>query len=194
VPETGDRDFSAPLFLCVGAAGWRKNIGHTLSVFASINQRIPRSRLLMVGVGSAGIDAFAPEGLNRATVETVASASMSQMSDYFRRCPFLLTTSWYEGGHALAVLEAMACGCIVFARAIPSIAEIIHDRNNGVLLPCDDSVSDAAIILAALNDPADLGRMAAIARHSAWRNRWARQGLRMNRWILQLTKTNGTVG
>jgi glycosyltransferase involved in cell wall biosynthesis len=183
-----------PHYLCIGAAGWRKNTAYTLAVFASIRHLITDAKLVLVGTGSDSIAALLPPGLAPSSVEIIPAVPMQEMVSYYRRCPFLITTSLYEGGHALAVLEAMACGCIVFTRAIPSISEIIHDRHNGVLLACENPGADAAIIASVSSDRGGVERMSANARHSAWRNRWPRQGFRMNRMLLQLTKTNRTGG
>jgi glycosyltransferase involved in cell wall biosynthesis len=189
-PGAGVRKSFTPLFLCVGAAGWRKNIGYTLELFAKIRARLPDSRLLLVGTGSARVEGILPPGLESDSVESIAQASMDQMPDIYTRAPFLITTSWYEGGHALVVLEAMAWGCVVFARAIPSVAEIVHDRENGMLLSGADAAADADTIAATLNDPAGLAQMGVRAQTSARRNRWERQGLRLNRSLSLMAKTN----
>jgi glycosyltransferase involved in cell wall biosynthesis len=181
-----------PHFLCVGAAGWRKNTMHTISVFASVRQQCADARLTLVGAGSSDLTRLLPPGLDSTSMEIIATASMDDMVSHYRRNPFLITTSVYEGGHALALLEAMAGGCVVFARAIPSACEIIRDRHNGVLLPCADPAADAAIILSVLNDQGGLERMSSNARRSAMRNRWPRQGGRMNTILQRLIEPERT--
>lgn len=54
----------------------------------------------------------------------------------FNNYVFYISFSLYEG-HPKTVLEAMSCGCIVFASDIPSHNELIENNFNGVILNFD---------------------------------------------------------
>jgi glycosyltransferase involved in cell wall biosynthesis len=114
-------------------------------------------------------------------VVNVPQVSLERMEDWYRQCPYMITSTRYEGGHALTILEAMSFGCVVFASAIPAAREIIRHRHNGILLKGGRVDDDAEVIRDVV---ADRSLVDALGRHgfgTAQRNRWERQGERLMR-------------
>ncbi len=67
-------------------------------------------------------------------ITNIPSLPFQKMEGLYRAHPFLISSSRYEGGHSLAILEAMSFGMLIFASTIPSNKEIISDSINGYLI------------------------------------------------------------
>ena len=119
----------------------------------------------MVGTGvkiEDFVDALKGTKLNYLIVPYENFESMPQ---WYKQCPFFISSARYEGGHSLAILEALSFGCVVFATDIPSTREIIIDKSNGVLIGGVNDEDDAKTILDVLGDKDLLARI----RHNAFR-------------------------
>jgi glycosyltransferase involved in cell wall biosynthesis len=136
-------------FLFVGNTTWKKNLCHAAGVFFLVKKRAPGARLTVVGAGE-DVAANHRMGLDGEGIVVIPSVPLDAMGAWYRACPYLLVTSRYEGGHSLAMLEAMTCGCLVFASAIQSNREIVTDGINGVIISGFDAAADADRICTAL--------------------------------------------
>lgn len=170
----------APLhILATGGQTWKKNIGHSIEVFSIIADHFPRARLFLVGVGygkgdaDLGIHDCSNDTKNR--IEVVACEKPELMARWYTECPFVISSSRFEGGHSLAVLEALSYGCVVFASALPSTREIITHERNGILMSGAGAVDDARIIIDLLKKKELIVHIRQNALRTAWRNRWDRQ-------------------
>ena len=97
------------------------------------------------------------------SVFVVNNESPDKMDRWYETCPYLLSTSRYEGGRSYAILEGMAKGMVVFGTDIPSTREIITDNCNGILLSGIDTESDKGKILQVIEDTGlskEIGRFA----------------------------------
>jgi glycosyltransferase involved in cell wall biosynthesis len=101
------------------------------------------------------------------------------MKQWYMQCPFFISSSRYEGGHSLAVLEALSFGCVVFAADTPSMREVIIDKSNGILIHGNSAEDDALIILDVLADKNLVARLRQNAFRTARRNTWDRQVKRL---------------
>jgi glycosyltransferase involved in cell wall biosynthesis len=72
---------------------------------------------------------------------------------------------WYEG-FPLTIIEAFACGLPVLAPKLGSMAEIVENGVNGLHFQAGDSVSLAAKIKWAIDNPEDIFSMKQNARHT----------------------------
>jgi glycosyltransferase involved in cell wall biosynthesis len=177
------RDWAASTpadFLAVGNCTWKKNMGRTIAVFRAIREYLPGARLFVAGSTLQDIvgltDASAIPGLS-----AVGAVPPQNMPAWYSRCPFFITTSAYEGGRSLALLEAMAHGCVVFASAIPSSLECIHDGVDGFIVSGLAPKEDALRIVQVLRNPALCASASAEAFLFAKRQSWERQARRFER-------------
>lgn len=162
-------------FLAVGGNTWKKNLKSTTGIFRNIAVRLPDARLIMVGTGVNSDDCcHILKGLEQ-NYWIVPSETLEGMAQWYKQCPFFISSSRFEGGHSLAILEALSFGCVVFATDIPSTREFIFNKSNGVLIGGINVEDDAKTILAVLDDKDLLARIRHNAFRTALRNRWDRQ-------------------
>jgi len=170
-----------PRFLWVGGFTWKKNGEYLLSLFACVNALLPDARLIIVGAGACELRPRIGEAAWAGAVEARGQTPLEYMDALYAECPYLISTSRYEGGHSLAILEAMAQGSVVFATGIPSTREIIRDNRTGVLLCGIDAAADAQRIALAVDDTETMRRIRQAAAHAARRRSWERQSGRLER-------------
>lgn len=178
-----DHQPAPPRFLCVGNTTWKKNLDHVIATFFQLKQHLREARLFLVGTGHT------TQSLPRdASVEIVPSVPADQMSHWYRQCPYVISGSRYEGGHSLALLEGMAHGCVVFATAIPTSREIVHDGRNGILLGGTDPGEDAQIIRSLITNHDLYRSVSREAFSSALRKRWTRQVDRLEKTLVRMIR------
>jgi glycosyltransferase involved in cell wall biosynthesis len=159
---------------------WRKNLTYAIALFRRLAEADANARLYLVGTGEIPATlTFSAE--ERITV--VPSLPMEQMDEWYERCPFFLHTARYEGGHPLALLEAMSFGAVPFITPIPSVREIVRHGNNGIHLGGIDAGKDAQIIASVIADKNRIATLGKQAYSTAMRNRWQRQTVRLERVI-----------
>jgi glycosyltransferase involved in cell wall biosynthesis len=109
--------------------------------------------------------------------------ALERIASWYETCPFFISSSLYEGGRSLAVLEAMSFGCVVFVSPIPSSVEFIKDRINGILLPTVCADDDAATIVTTVRSPALCASVGRRAFTYAARQSWERQTGRLEKVV-----------
>jgi glycosyltransferase involved in cell wall biosynthesis len=167
-------------FLTVGSMTWKKNIRHTVKVIAAVRKTIPSTTLTVVGCSEQEL--FRETGASRRDgVTAVAHEAPQRMASLYGTCPFYISSSLYEGGRSLAVLEAMSFGCVVFVSSIPSSVEFIRNQANGILLPTLHADEDAARIVTAIRSPALCASVGRKAFLFASRQSWRRQAGRLEK-------------
>lgn len=140
-----------PHFLSVANNTWKKNLIHTLNIFCEIKTKIPDAVLTCVGTGIDN-DAFGKLiAEDEMSIVNIPSVPFNEMGRFYKAHPILISSSRYEGGHSLAILEALSFGNIVFASAILSNREIITDSINGYLISGSSAQRDATYICKMLN-------------------------------------------
>ena len=182
-PAHGDWPAS---FLIVGGFTWKKNVEYGIDLFSRVAAALPKARearLFCVGTGPLPARAQTLVDALGDAVFIVERELPRKMQRWYETCPFLISTSRYEGGHSLALLEAQNQGMVAFATAIPSTREIVHDQKTGILLSGCDAERDSARIVETCTD-GDLCRsIGAAAWRSASRQRWERQAKRLERLL-----------
>ena len=164
--------------LFVGAPTWKKNLEYAEAVMEKLHEECPEALLWVVGVPAGRRPVAAGDSIRH-----VSSVDPERMNEWYERCPYLLSTSRYEGGHSLAILEAMSWGMVVFASPIASIREFVRHGRNGFLLHGADPSRDALQIRQVIRDPERVRTTALRAARAAHRHRVERQVNRMERWL-----------
>jgi glycosyltransferase involved in cell wall biosynthesis len=109
----------------VGGFTWKKNLEYGVQLFEIILRDNPEARLFLVGTGPV------PESKQNLllplgdSIYIVERESPDKMTRWYQTCPFLLSTSRYEGGRSFAILEAQSEGMAVFTTDIPSSRETL---------------------------------------------------------------------
>jgi glycosyltransferase involved in cell wall biosynthesis len=166
-------------FLAVGGATWKKNLENTTGIFKIVAEKLPDAKLVLVGTGmKIGYYSHELKALQDSYL-IVPLENPDGMKQWYMHCPFFISSSRYEGGHSLAVLEALSFGCVVFAADIPSMREVIIDKSNGILIRGNSAKEDARIILDVLADKNLVARLRQNAFKTARRNTWDRQVKRL---------------
>jgi glycosyltransferase involved in cell wall biosynthesis len=176
--DAADREMRSPEFLCVGTLTWRKNLTYALELFKRIATARQDARLFCVGTGREPGEGFNDDG---GRVTFIPSVPMETIGEWYERCPFFIHTARYEGGHSLALLEAMSGGAVAFVSPVPSSLEIVRHNRNGIVLSGANPDKDAALIMTVVDDTEMVRELSSHARRTAFRNRWNRQVDRLYR-------------
>ena len=147
VPPGSVRPLDAEYVLALGGGAPRKNVSGTLRAFATIAERYPDLKLVVLGMGRADLSHELT-----AQAETMGLAgrlvvpgfvSDSELPAWFEHAACLCYLSLYEG-FGLPLLEAMSFGVPVVASSTSSIPEVVGDA--GLLVdPLDAEAAGAAI-------------------------------------------------
>lgn len=120
------------IVLCVGSEEPRKNIPSLLKAFARLRERIGNVVLIKVGdaqyAGARENNLLLVKelGLEKDVIFTGYAEEEDLVLLYNSADVFVLPTL-DEGGFALPILEAMACGCPVITSRIPVLQETVAD-------------------------------------------------------------------
>ncbi|MGB7569139.1 MAG: glycosyltransferase family 4 protein [Chitinivibrionales bacterium] len=179
-----ERQTAWPLnFLCIGWFSWKKNLENTLDVFGIVHLKFPEAMLYIIGTGIHGV----PEQVSQRKMEdcvfNIGDEGFEAMDTWYGRCPFLISSSRYEGGHSLAIIEAMSYGMVVFVSRIPQTTEFVRNGCNGVILDGCDAGANAEKMLPFITDKYGCIEIRRHAYATAMRNRWQRQVQRLARII-----------
>ncbi|MBD3347505.1 MAG: glycosyltransferase [Chitinivibrionales bacterium] len=171
-----------PYFLFVGGTTWKKNPSYAVSLLSRILAREPAARLFCIGCEPHILCNAECENVGYA-ITCIPSVPMNEMALWYKKCPWYLLTSRYEGGHSLALLEALSSGAVAFVSPIPSNREIITHEKNGYLISCVNRGEDADFILRTMHHRETVQQVRSRAIATARRNRWERQAHRLERCL-----------
>ena len=150
-------------FVFVGRLTEQKALPVALAALALV----PAARLVVIGDGPerARLDQVAhAEGVTE-RVEFLGSLSRDGALRYAAGATAsLLSSAWENLPHS--AVEALAVGTPVVATAVGGVPEVVHDEENGLLVPADDSQALAAAMRRMLTDDALRARLAAGAKPS----------------------------
>ncbi|MGD9202649.1 MAG: glycosyltransferase family 4 protein [Chitinispirillia bacterium] len=167
-------------FLCVGNMTWKKNLNHTLRLFACLKRKLTNSKLFIIGTGIDDISLFQNNNLEKNDIMNVPLVSYEEMDKWYTACPYLIVSSRFEGC-SLTILEALSYGIIVFATGIGSNREIIEDGFNGYLITGSNIKSDSDTIVNLLNKKNDLITIRRRAVETARYFSWSKQVLKLEK-------------
>jgi len=183
----GDRDAARaglgldgrPTVLYVGRMAPIKGLDVLLDAAATLRDRVPDARLLLVG-GDTDEPRSTHEGELRArcrrlgldgTVSFIGAQPQDVLRAYYVAADVTVLPSYYES-FGMVALETMACGGAVVASRVGGLTTTIRDGVTGVLVPEGDAAALAARLADLLDDPDLRWRLGHEGVRWAARHRW----------------------
>jgi D-inositol-3-phosphate glycosyltransferase len=178
-----------PMLLFVGRLDPIKGLDLLLESVAAMQTP---ARLTIVGGNPQGdpeverLRAYAEELGIAERVSFPGAVQPPELLNYYRAADALVVTSRYES-FGLAAVESLACGTPVLATQVGGLPSIIHDGENGVLMPwrCPEYIAER--LDETLSDRFLLAHLAANARASVERFDWRRIGDEVRALYQELT-------
>lgn len=126
----------------------------------------------------------------------VSPAAVPRHLQAFDVCtmPFPWTEHFARYASPMKLFEYMASGTPVVASALPAIAEIIRDGENGLLVPPGDPSALASALRRLRDDPALASRLAARARCDVAPYAWRHRASRILEWVKVPTEAEHRIG
>lgn len=158
------------ILLNVARVSPQKGLLYALRALPAILQEYPQAHLLSVG---ATTDPRWTAALMReAEALRVADhfhmlGARPNVVDFLRACDIFVFPSLYEG-LGIALIEAMAAGCVCVATNTGPIPEVVQDGKDGVLVPPADPDALAQVICDLLGDAARRSQLGAAAKTTAF--------------------------
>lgn len=165
-PLPRERDGCPPTVVCV--ANFRPEKGHDvlLDAFAIVRDRIPDSRLVLVGHGELQDVVDAKIRALGLTARVHITGFVPEVWPYLADADVFAIASASEA-YGIAIAEAMAAGLPVVASDVGGIPELVKPGVTGELFPPGDSESLAAHLVRMLSEPELRARMSPAAREAA---------------------------
>ena len=158
------------ILLNVARVSPQKGLLYAVRALPAILRQYPQVHLLSVG---ATTDPRWTAELKR-EAETLGVAdhfhmlgARANVVDYLRACDVFVFPSLYEG-LGIALIEAMAAGCVCVATNTGPIPEVVQDGKDGVLVPPADAEALARAVCDLLGDPARRAQLATTAKQTAF--------------------------
>ena len=158
------------ILLNVARVSPQKGLLYALRALPAIMRQYPQVHLISVG---ATTDPFWTTELKR-EADTLGVADHCHMLgaranvvDFLRACDIFVFPSLYEG-LGIALIEAMAAGCVCVATNTGPIPEVVQDGKDGVLVPPGDADSIARAVCGLLGDPMRRAELGTAAKQAAF--------------------------
>jgi glycosyltransferase involved in cell wall biosynthesis len=145
-----------PTIVFVGKMVRNKGVEVLVEAVCRIAADIPDVKLRLLGGGEPAVI----ESLKRRAAEWSVERALDMpgyvdrrdLPEQLSRAHVFAAPSKYEGGPGFVYLEAMACGLPVIGCRGSGVAEVIHQGENGLLVPPDDVDALAGALLRLLSD------------------------------------------
>jgi glycosyltransferase involved in cell wall biosynthesis len=161
----------ALVLLNVARLSPQKGLHHAIDVLPSVLEAHPRAHLLSVGAQDhrEWLDTLRRRSAERGVAGHVHFLGPRRdIPDLLRACDVFVFPSLFEG-LGLALIEAMAAGCVCVASAVGPVTEIVRDGVDGFLVPPGDDAALARAVLQAMDDAPQRRMVSASAKESAAR-------------------------
>lgn len=156
------------------------NVACTLRAFRLVQDRYPEASLTLAGAGSQRRQLAAlAEGLGVRHVRFAGAVAPADIWRLYADADIYVQTPDIDN-MPLSVLEAFASGAPVVSTAVGGVPAILDDGVHGLLAPANDHAVVARDVCRLLEEPGLASRLAAQARASCERYRWAKV---RNQWL-----------
>lgn len=185
---------SMPLLLFVGKLVPKKGVEVLLEAVALLHRRRRPVHLAIVGGGplESALRARARSLGIAAHTDFIGWVQNTRLGGFYAAAdvvcvPSVRDASGETEGTPVVLLEALANGATVVASRSGGIADVIHDGENGWLVPSGDASALAAGIISALDvSPGHREELRAAARVTAREHRWERVAERYYAYFTQV--------
>jgi len=164
------------LLISVGRLAANKRYDRVLRAFALVAKRRPTARLVIIGPDQGLKSSLKQLGIELGIVQRVefqGQVSDEELLHYLRSATVWLSGSSYEA-FGIALLEAMAAGCIPVVHPLPSFRQLLADNVGGFCADFDSPDQASEVILKALSlSPSERKRITTHARANASRFSWS---------------------
>ncbi len=154
-------------FLYVGRLVGDKGINELVAAFLRLNNTMPNSRLVLIGMLEERLDPLSEDTQRRIEthpdIEAVGAKGGDELIAYYAAADCFVHPSYREG-FPNVVLEAGAMGTPCIVTDINGSREIIKERENGVIVPPKDEQALYDAMLKMMTDNDSRQRMAGNAR------------------------------
>lgn len=154
-------DPNIPTVVCVGNVNRSKGYEHLLGAIDALNQRQMFVQVLVVGLAA---DQELQEQLSQRVQDRGMQAQVkfvgnrSDVNRYYQAASVFVLPSVSEA-MPMALLEAMACGLPCVATNVGGVEEVLHDGEDGLVVPPADPQALALAIEKLLSSPARARQM-----------------------------------
>lgn len=133
-------DINYKKIIYVGTLRPVKNVSVLIQAFALVRERIPSSRLTIVGDGieKSRLESLVRDLKIQDFVTFQGRVENEELPKYLRKADVFVLPSKFEG-FGIVVIEAMASGLPVVVTKVGGLSEIIEDGENGFLIDPEDS-------------------------------------------------------
>jgi len=158
------------ILLNVARVSPQKGLLYAVRALPAILKQYPQVHLLSVGATSD--PRWTAELKREAESLGVADhfhmlGAQANVVDFLRACDIFVFPSLYEG-LGIALIEAMAAGCVCVATNTGPIPEVVQDGKDGVLVPSADAEALARAICDLLGDPSRRSQLGTAAKQTAF--------------------------
>ena len=156
------------ILLNVARVSPQKGLLYAVRALPTILQRYPSAHLLSVGATTdpAWLEQLQHEARALNVTEHVhVLGSRRDVIDFLRACDVFIFPSLYEG-LGIALIEAMAAGCVCVATTAGPIPEVVTHGEDGILVPPADSEAIATAVCRLLDDESLSARLRTAASKS----------------------------
>ena len=169
-----ERPVLQPRLLSTRSLEAHYGVDNTLAAFARLRNRYPQATLTLAGCGSQ--DAFLRRRAGELGLRGVSFVGRVEPADMPRLCDAhdVFVNSSLVDNQPVSILEAFASGLPVVTTPTGAIAEMVRQRETGVLVPPRDPQAMADAVAELLGEPELAGRLARRARQEAAAYTWPR--------------------
>jgi len=159
----------APRLVCLGRIVRDKGFDVALAAFAELAPRFPEARLVVAGDGPSRpeLEAQARKLGVTDAVEFPGWVAPERVSELMNSATLVIMPSRWEEPFGLVAVEAALMARPVVACRVGGLAEVVADRETGLLVDKDDPAALARAVTHLLEDPATAERMGQAARRRA---------------------------